>query len=130
MDLTGSSIGLLNGVRISFKSVESSLVRLSLHMVLESLGVNKILGAVDAVELSQAGLVKVHFLGEKLLDFALSEICVDLIQVSRPALSSPTLFQVGVPIMVLLPLVRTTHVFRPRVTSAKAQNSSIVASMM
>ena len=105
-------------------------MRLSLHMVLEGLGVDEVLGAVDAVELSQAGLVKVHLLGEKLLDFALSEICVDLIQVSRPALSSPTLFQVGVPIMVLLPLVRTTHDFRPRVTSAKAQNLSIVASMM
>ena len=99
-------------------------MRLSFHMVLEGLGVDEVLGAVDAVELSQAGLVKVHLLGEKLLDFALSEICVDLIQVSRPALSSPTLFQVGVPIMVLLPLVRTTHDFRPRVTSAKAQNLS------
>ena len=105
-------------------------MRLSLHMVLEGLGVDEVLGAVDAVELSQAGLVEVHLLGEKLLDFALSEICVDLIQVSRPALSSPTLFQVSVPIMVLLPLVRTTHDFRPRVTSAKAQNLSIVASMM
>ena len=80
-------------------------------MILEGARVDEVLGAVDTVELTQASLVEVNLLSKQLLHFALTEISINLVQVFCPALCPPAFLEVSVPIVVLLPLVWTSHIF-------------------
>ena len=85
-------------------------MRFALHVILKGARVDEVLGAVDTVELTQASLVEVHLLCKQLLNLALPEVGVDLVEVFSPALRPPAFFEVGVSVVVLLPLVRTPHV--------------------
>ena len=85
-------------------------MRFSLHMVLKGARVDEVLSTVDTVELTQTSLVEVHLLCEQLFNFALTEIGINLVKVLRPAFCPPAFLEVGVPIVVLLPLVWTPHV--------------------
>ena len=86
------------------------LVRLSLHVILKGARVDEVLGAVDTVELTQASLVKVDLLSKQLLHLALPKVGVNLVEVFCPPFCPPAFLEVGVTIVILLPLVRTTHV--------------------
>merc|ERR1719270_84366 len=106
----GRPLRLLHGVGLGLEGVQPPLVGLGLDVGLESVCVNKVFRAVDAVELSETSFIVVNVLSQQFVHFIYAEVRVNFIQVLCSSLEPPPLLEMCVAIVILLTLVWTAHI--------------------